>query len=89
DFNIEKGEAEALALYWEKKADFLASDDQNVRRKTLILDLKIVGTLEIVLMLYRNGLISGEKAIDSLNELKRIGWFNSAVIEAALLEVKQ
>ena len=37
-FNIFGGEAEALALYWEEKADFLATDDDNVRRKKEVLN---------------------------------------------------
>ena len=35
EFNIYRGEAEALALYWQENADILATDDDNVRKKKL------------------------------------------------------
>ena len=35
EFNIQRGEAEVIALYWQEKADFLATDDDNVRKKKI------------------------------------------------------
>ena len=88
EFNIQRGEAEALALYWQEKADYLASDDDNLRKKGLLLDLKLIGTPAIMLKLYREGLIEKVKLLQGLGELKKIGWFSNAVIDRIMMEAK-
>ncbi|MDP4039155.1 MAG: hypothetical protein Q8P57_01065 [Candidatus Pacearchaeota archaeon] len=85
-FNIQGGEAESVALYWQEKANFLATDDDNVRRKNLLLNLKLLGTPAIILLLYKKRLINKNKFKDSLEELRKIGWFSSAVIDKVLIE---
>ncbi len=85
-FNIQRGEAEAVALYWEMKADFLATDDDNVRKKKTILDLKLIGTLPIILKLFRADRIDKDKFERSLIELGKIGWFSSGVLDRIALE---
>ena len=84
--NIQGGEAEAVALYWQEKADYLATDDDNVRRKNLLLNLRLLGTPVIILMLYKRKIIDREKFIDSLEELRKIGWFSNAIIDKILIE---
>jgi predicted nucleic acid-binding protein len=85
-FNIQGGEAEALALYWEEKADFLATDDDNVRKKRAILSLKIIGTPAIILKLYKERKIDRNKLEESIDELRKIGWFSNSVLDKVLLE---
>lgn len=85
-FNIQGGEAEAVALYWEIEADLLATDDDNVRSKKTLLDLKIVGTLPILLRLFKAGDVDEKKFKDSLDMLKEIGWFSSAVLDKTAME---
>lgn len=86
EFNIQRGEAEALALYWQERADILASDDGNVRKKAALLDIKLVGTPAIILRLYKAGIIQKDKFIHSLGALKKIGWFSNIVIDKILME---
>lgn len=88
EFGIQRGEAESIALYWQEKADYLATDDDNVRQKSLILDIKLIGTPTIILKLYKEKIINKEKAILSINELKKIGWFNNTIIDKMLMEVQ-
>jgi len=88
EFNIQKGEAESVVLYWQENAEYLATDDDNVRKKNFILNLKIIGTPSIILKLYKEGIIQKEKFIDSLSKLKKIGWFNNTIIDKLLMEVK-
>lgn len=86
EFNIERGEAESIALYWEEKADYLATDDDNVRKKSMVLNIKLIGTPAIILKLYKEELIEKEKFEETLAELKKIGWFSDAVIDKVLME---
>jgi len=86
EFNVQRGEAEALALYWQEKADYLASDDDNLRKKSTLLNLKIIGTPAIILKLYKEKLIEQSKLQGSLQALRKIGWFSNAVIDKILLE---
>jgi len=88
EFGIQRGEAESVALYWQEKADYLATDDDNVRQKSFILDIKLIGTPTIILKLYKERIINKEKAILSINELKKIGWFNNIIIDKMLMEVQ-
>lgn len=86
EFNIQGGEAEAVALYWQEKADLLATDDDNVRKKEAIIGIKLVGTLAILLKLKLKKLIDVQKFEDSISELRKIGWFGSAVLDKVLME---
>ncbi len=85
-FNVQGGEGEALALYWQEKADYLASDDDNLRKKSVLLNLKLIGTPAIILKLYQEKRIDKAKLEGSLQALKKIGWFSNAVIDKILME---
>ncbi len=84
EFNIQGGEGEAVALYWQDKAGCLATDDDNIRKKSAVLDIKIIGTPAIVLALYKEKLVGKNKFEESLNALRKIGWFSNAVIDEML-----
>jgi len=86
-FNIQRGEAEALALYWQEKAEYLATDDDNVRKKSFLLNINIIGTPAIILKLYKEKIVSKEKIKDSLDRLRKIGWFSNIIIDKILMEV--
>lgn len=85
-FNVQRGEAEAVALYWQEHADYLASDDDNLRKKSTLLNIQLIGTPAIILTLYRKKLISKDKLIGSLQVLRKIGWFSNAVIDTIVME---
>jgi len=89
DFSIHGGEAEALALYWQEKADLLATDDDNVRRKKEFLDLKLIGTPAIILRLFNSKKIDSKKTKQSVTKLRKIGWFSSEVTDRILNEVEK
>ena len=86
EYNIQRGEAESVALYWQEKANLLATDDDNVRKKRVLLNLNIIGTPVIILKLYSENFINKEKFKESITELKRIGWFSNAVLDKILME---
>lgn len=87
EFNVHGGEAEALALYWQEGADYLATDDDNVRKKAVLLSLGVIGTPAMMLKLYKAKVIGKDKFIESTQGLRKIGWFSNAVIDAMLMEV--
>ena len=86
EFNMQGGEADAVALYWQEKADYLATDDDNVRKKSTLLGIKVIGTPSIILKLYKQRVIPREKFEESLDELRKIGWFSNSVIDKIFME---
>ncbi len=87
EFNIQKAEAEAVALYWELRADFIATDDDNVRKRREILRLNVIGTPAIMLKLFREKKINKIKLEESMKKLKEIGWFSNTIWDKIRLEV--
>ncbi len=87
-FGIFGGEAEAVALYWEEKADLLATDDDNVRKKQEMLDLRLIGTPAIMVQLYRRKKITRDKFKSSVLALRKIGWFSSSIFDKLLMEAE-
>lgn len=87
-FNIQGGEAESVALYWQEQANYLATDDDNVRKKSVLLNIKVIGTPAIILRLHKNKIIEKNKFIESVKELRKIGWFNNTIIDKLLMEAK-
>ena len=87
-FNIQGGEAEVVALYWQEKADLIGTDDDNVRKKKTLLNIKTIGTPAIILKLHKNKIIDKSKIEQCISELRKIGWFSNAVLDKILMEVK-
>lgn len=88
EFNIFRGEAEAVALYWQEKADLLATDDDNVRKKKDALGISMIGTPVIMIKLFRDKKIDENRYIAAIKKLKEVGWFSSTVFDKMLLEVE-
>jgi predicted nucleic acid-binding protein len=85
-YNIQGGEAEAVALYWQRDAELLATDDDNVRRKRTVLELDLIGTPAILLELYETARIDASKATATIDEFRSIGWFSTALLDTVELE---
>lgn len=88
-FSIAKGEAEAVALFKEGKADVIATDDDVVRKNSAVLDLKLIGTPALIKWMFKKKKISRDKAVKSLSELKKIGWFEAGMIDRIIVEVEK
>lgn len=86
-YGLKGGELEAVALYFQLNAEFLASNDDHVRRVSTLLQLNLVSSPELTVHLYMRNFISSKKAIEALNNLKKVGWFHPLVIDRAKQEV--
>ena len=88
DFNMGEGEASIIA-YGITNIDFIvATDNRQGRKAAIINNLSLVGSVEIVVSLFKKGKIDKDKAIESIKTLNEFGWFNSYLIEKALEEIK-
>ena len=87
-FNVQRGEAEVIALYWQERANLIATDDDNVRKKKTLLNIEVVGTPVIILKLFMKRIIDENKAEQCVSELRKIGWFSNVVLDKILMEVK-
>ncbi len=89
EFDIQDAEAEAVALYWELNADFIATDDNNIRKKAEILKINLIGTPAIILKLYKEKRIDKLKLQEAIKKLKAIGWFSNSVWDKIQMEVNK
>lgn len=89
NYGLRGGELETVVLYFQEKADLIASNDDKVRRLRLVLNLDLISSPEIVFMLVKNGVIAKQRAVECLDELKRIGWFSRNVLDSIIAEVEK
>ncbi|MFZ3167890.1 MAG: hypothetical protein WA130_09775 [Candidatus Methanoperedens sp.] len=88
-FGLHLGEAEAIALYFQEKAQLLATDDDTCRKNRIILGINIIGSPAIVIMLFKNSLITRNKALDCISSLETIGWFDIEVINKMKQQIEK
>ncbi|MBI2146556.1 hypothetical protein HYU22_04410 [Candidatus Woesearchaeota archaeon] len=88
-FNIQRGEAEVVALYWEKNADLIATDDDNVRKKKDALQLKVIGTPAIILELYKKKYIDNKKLQEVIKVMRGISWFSNTIWDKIGMEANK
>lgn len=86
EHNIYGGEAESLALYKQEHADFLITDDDNVRRKKDIFQVRVIGSLGVLLKLREMKRIDQIKFENSVERMRTIGWFSTSVLDKVLME---
>ncbi len=85
---IDRGEAEAIALALEHQAALILLDDADAREKARLYRLKITGILGILLSAKRTGKIAS--LTESLADLSRTGfWINPALAERLLREASE
>jgi len=88
-FGLHLGEAKAVALYFQEKAEFLATDDDTCRKNRIILGINIIGSPAIVIILFRKALITRKKALDCVSALETIGWFDTEVIHEMKRQIEK
>jgi len=83
DFNIEKGEAEALGLTLQEKAAVIATDDRNAMKACKFLKIEFITSISILIRSFEKGLINSEEALIKLNKLQSFGRYSKAIIADA------
>lgn len=79
-YGLGAGEAEAVMLYHQENADFLFTDDDVCRKYRGMLNVNVLGTPAIIMILFQNNIITHAKAIQSINLLSEIGWFERELL---------
>lgn len=83
---IDAGEAEALVLALEQKADLLLLDDQEARRMARKLGLLVTGTLGVLLKAKNEGMINS--FAEDLQKLQRSGfWLSQKLVNTLLSRI--
>jgi len=88
DFGLGGGEAGSIALALESEDKAIITDNKQGRKAAKIQRLKLSGSIDVIMALYKLNKISKEKAIGALKVLKGQGWFQDYLIETALQEVQ-
>lgn len=81
---IDKGEAEAIALFSSMKADFLLIDDLNGRRQAKAMGFPVAGTLGILIAAKRKGIIPEISAVLEILKQQRF-YVSDEVLKRALI----
>ena len=85
---IDDGEAEIIILAEELKAGTIIMDDKLGKRVAKLRDIKVVGTLRILVAAKKKGLITEVKPL--IEKLKENGfWLSNNVYKAILREAKE
>lgn len=83
DFSLGKGEAEAIALADNEKAQLLGIDDKNGINGCKLLGLAFTTAVGILLRSRENGLLEEAEALEKLTQLARHGRYRDSIIEDA------
>lgn len=87
DFGFGDGEASTIAFAVENKSAIL-TDNKQARKASKIYGLKLIGSPEAVVSLYKAGKISRDKALSALKKIKEFGWFGEYIIEKSMEEIE-
>jgi uncharacterized protein len=83
DFNLGKGEAEAIVLAINEKAQLLGIDDKNGINACKLLGLAFTTAVGILLRSREKGLLEEPEALEKLTRLARYGRYRDSIIEDA------
>jgi predicted nucleic acid-binding protein len=83
DFNICRGEAEALALAIEKKANLVATDDKNAVKACKLLKIPFASAIAILIRMADKRLLDKDRIKTMLDALQKYGRYSDAIIKDA------
>ncbi|HKW55714.1 MAG TPA: hypothetical protein VJN42_00020 [Candidatus Acidoferrum sp.] len=88
DFSLGRGEAEAIALVLEKKAQLLGIDDKNGINACKLLGVVFTTAVGILIRSREKGLLQANEAAARLTLLAKHGRYKNFIIEDARLELE-
>jgi len=88
DFNIGRGEAEALSLAIQENINLIATDDRNAIRACKMLGLNFITAIAILIRMFQKGLLDQDEALSKLEKLQSLGRYHRAIIEDATKQIK-
>lgn len=88
DFGLGEGEAESIAIALDEKDKIIVTDNKQGRKASKIYGLNLVGSIELIVSLFKLKKITKEKAISALETLRKAGWFQDYLIEKALGDIE-
>jgi predicted nucleic acid-binding protein len=88
DFNLGRGEAEALALAIKEKAQLLGIDDKNGINASKLLGVPFTTAVGILVRSREKGLLNHRDALAKLSALAEYGRYKRAIVEDARREME-
>lgn len=88
DFNIDSGEAEAIALALYKKRAVVATDDRNAIRACKFLKIDFITAISILIRAVGKKLLNKNEAVLKLEKLESIGRYKKPIIADARRQIK-
>ena len=88
DFNMGEGEASSIAVCLKDKSLMLATDNLQGRKAANINSILLVGSIEMIVSLFKNDKIDKPKAIEALKILRKEGWFDTNLLDKAMEDIK-
>lgn len=87
DFNINKGEAETLAIAKNKNLG-IATDDRPTIKACKILDIKFATAIHFLIKLYEKGKLTKDMALEKLKNLENYGRYKEEILVNARKEIE-
>lgn len=88
DFGLGKGESETISYAIKNKQSIIITDNKQGRKAAKIYGLLLSGSVEVIVSLYKSNKIDKNKALNSILNLKKFGWFNDDIINKAMEDIK-
>ncbi len=88
DFNMGSGEASVIAEGIRFPDKIVATDNRQGRMAAKINKVKVIGSIEIIVALYKSKKINKDNAKAALKALQEEGWFEPLLIERAEEDLK-
>jgi predicted nucleic acid-binding protein len=89
DFNMGRGESEAIALALEEKALLVCMDDKNGMNACKLAGIPFTTAVGILVRCREKGLIGQGDARVKLSALAKFGWYRNDILEEAKLRLEE
>jgi len=89
DFNMGRGESEAIALALEEKALLVCMDDKNGMNACKLAGIPFTTAVGILVRCREKGLIDHGDAQVKLSALAKFGWYRNDILEEAKLRLEE